>query len=226
MSSLFTLDRSEASSLAHVGNHVFLGDLARLVGVEFYEGSVEVLLAHVVRGAHRLERVHHEALRLFFVKVTVPVGIVSRPHLINGGSQGIILDRGKRLLGRVRLFKKDISASALSIALLKTYLIVAGFLIRISHDLGWLHGEETHVFVLLSVAHVELAPLALPEIGDGTRPNSRFYDNDIVLLLSMLGVRHVVLHVVSVGAEDPRWIVALACAILSDWLQTRLIWVL
>ena len=108
---------------------------------------------------------------------------------------------------------------------IETYLSVARPLLRVTHDLRRLDWEESDIFVFLAVSHVDFAPLALPEVGHGARPNSRPDTNDAILLRTMKRVGHCVLEPVPVAAEDPCGVVALACPILSDGFQAWLIWV-
>ena len=51
------------------------------------------------------------------------------------------------------------------------YLFVDGLLLWVIHDGRGLDWEVGHILVLVTVSHVELAPLALPEIGEGTWPD-------------------------------------------------------
>mmetsp|Transcript_44693 Transcript_44693/g.59316 ORF Transcript_44693/g.59316 Transcript_44693/m.59316 type:complete len:336 (-) Transcript_44693:357-1364(-) len=77
--------------------------------------------------------------------------------------------------------------------------------------------------MLLTVAHVELAPLALPEVGKGTGPHSGLHDDDAVLFGAVSRVRHRVLHAIAIGAQDPSRVVTLARLVLRDGLQSELV---
>ena len=89
---------------------------------------------------------------------------------------------------------------------------------------GWrAHWEEGDILVFHTIAHVQLTPLALPEVGNGAGPDGGLYHDNVVLFVSVLRVAHRVRHRVAVGAQDPRRVVAFAAAIQRDWLKTGLV---
>ena len=77
--------------------------------------------------------------------------------------------------------------------------------------------------MLVSVAHVQLAPLALPEVGKRAGPDSRLDDDQAVLLGTVRRVSHGIPGLVAVGAKDPGRVVALAGAVVGDGLETLFI---
>ena len=96
-------------------------------------------------------------------------------------------------------------------------------LFRVLHDGRGLHWEVSDIFVLLTISHVELTPLALPEVRHSAGPDRRFDNNDAVLLETVVRVSHLVGHLVTVASKDPCRVVALAGAVLCDGLETTLI---
>ncbi len=93
-----------------------------------------------------------------------------------------------------------------------------GSLIGVIHNRGRLDGIVSHILMLVTIAHVDFAPLALPEVAHGTWPDSGLDDHDIVLLGSMEGVCHGVAHAIAIGTQNPGGVVALARLVLTDWL--------
>lgn len=77
--------------------------------------------------------------------------------------------------------------------------------------------------MLHSITDVELAPLALPEVGQRSGPHGGLDYDDAVLLRAVKGVAHRVGHLVSVGAENPSRVVTFAGLVLRDRLKTTLI---
>ena len=104
-----------------------------------------------------------------------------------------------------------------------TYLWVYSNLDRVVLDRRWLHGEVRDIFVLLSIAHVNLAPLSLPEVGHGTGPDHRFDDDAHVLLRAVQRIAHRVGHLITVAAQNPRRVVTLASLVTRDRLKSGLI---
>ena len=106
-----------------------------------------------------------------------------------------------------------------------TYLSTNLFLFRVIHDGRWADGEESDILVLLAIAHVDLTPLALPEVAQGAWPDSGLHDDNVVLFGAVQRVAHRVGLLVTVGSEDPGRVSTLACLVHRDWLQTGLVWV-
>ena len=104
-----------------------------------------------------------------------------------------------------------------------TYLRVYSDLNRVVLDRRRLHGEVRDIFVLLAVAHVNLAPLSLPEVGHGTGPDHRFDDDAHVLLRAVQRIAHRVGHLITVAAQNPRRVVTLASLVTRDRLKSGLI---
>lgn len=52
-----------------------------------------------------------------------------------------------------------------------TYLAVAWRLIGVAHNLRRLNREVGDILMLLTITHVYLAPLSLPEVGESTGPD-------------------------------------------------------
>ena len=77
--------------------------------------------------------------------------------------------------------------------------------------------------MLVTITDVKLAPLALPEVREGTRPDGGLDDNNTVLFASVVGVGHGIGHLVAETAKDPSWIVTLASLVCCDGLETWLI---
>ena len=69
-----------------------------------------------------------------------------------------------------------------------------GFFDRVGAD-GWrAHWEEGHILVFHTITHVQLTPLALPEVGNGAGPDGGLDHDDVVLFHSVLRVAHRVGH--------------------------------
>ena len=98
-----------------------------------------------------------------------------------------------------------------------------GLLFGVAHDAGWVDREVGDILVLAAVAHVELAPLALPEVGKSTWPHGRLHNHDAVLLVTVQGVCHGVGHRVAKGAEDPCGVATLARLVRGDGLEAKLV---
>lgn len=77
--------------------------------------------------------------------------------------------------------------------------------------------------MLHTVSHVELSPLALPEIAHSARPDIGLDHNHSVLLSSVQRIAHRISHLVAVSPQDPGRVVTLAHFVLSDGLEAGLI---
>ena len=95
-----------------------------------------------------------------------------------------------------------------------------GSFLRIVHNRRGLNGIIGDILMLMAITHVDFAPLALPEVRHGTRPDSGFDNNYAILLGTVQGICHRVAHTVTVGTQDPSRVTALARFVERDWLQS------
>jgi len=109
---------------------------------------------------------------------------------------------------------------------LSTYLVVNESLFGVIHDSRRVDWEVAHTLVLMSISHVDLTPLSLPEVGHSSGPHSRLNNYNAVLSGAVQRVAHCVGHFVTVRAKDPGGVVALAGLVLADGLQPTLVWVI
>jgi len=173
--------------------------------VELSEGRVEFLLRELLLTAHFLERVDTHAIAFSLVEITATIGIIIAPESFNCVHNELLI------------------FVHLTFFLLGVWLCVNGFLFRIRHDhrrLNWVVGD---ILMLVTITDVKLAPLALPEVREGTRPDGGLDDNNTVLFASVVGVGHGIGHLVAETAKDPSWIVTLASLVCCDGLETWLI---
>ena len=216
---------SHARDLFEVGGHLTLRDFTGTIGVVLGKGLFECLPSKVGFLAHAPERVQHKIESFILIKETIVVSVVVGPHGLN-----CLLDHHLSLRETVihtqwvwLYIKQNIKAIDCSVSNSNTYLFVDGFFDGVDAD-GWrAHWEEGHILVLHTISHVQLTPLALPEVGNGAGPDGGLDYDNVVLFHSVLRIAHRVGHCVTVGAQDPRGVVALAGTILSDWLKTKLV---
>ena len=90
-------------------------------------------------------------------------------------------------------------------------------------DRRWLHWEVRDIFMLHAVAHVDFAPLSLPEVGHGAGPDHGFNGDAHVLLRAVEWIAHCVSHLVSIAPQDPGGVVALAGLVTGDGFETRFV---
>ena len=79
--------------------------------------------------------------------------------------------------------------------------------------------------MLVAISHIDLAPLASPEVAHGSWPHSGLDDYDAVLHVLVQWVGCFVLREVAILSQDPGWVVTLASLVLGDWLQSLFEWI-
>ena len=104
-----------------------------------------------------------------------------------------------------------------------TYLRANGLLLGVIHDAGGLHREVGDILVLVTITHVNLAPLSLPEVGHGTGPDRGLDHDQVVLSHPVEGVGHRIVHFVAVGAQNPGWVAPLAGLVGRNGFQAGLV---